>query len=102
MRCSFEEKNDACEDIHGCIELKAHPDIQNDEELNSLLISAVRNPCDYIPQQDSSGNERFHWGGFSYPNYITANILNCGKYALPYSDVYINYGDVRVEIKLAD
>ena len=87
--------NAACKDIDGCIELRVHKSVYLDKELNALLYSAVRNPCEHIPI-----NTRFHWTSLFYPNWVSYGNLNCKKDRLPYSTAYITYGDTRVELEL--
>jgi len=87
--------NDDCKDIDGCIELRVHKSVYFDKELNALLYSAVRNPCEHIPI-----NTRFHWTSLFYPNWVSYGNLNCKKDRLPYSTAYITYGDTRVELEL--
>lgn len=84
-----------CQDLNGCIDLKVHPEILSDPEMNKILVQTIRSPCKHIPQTD-----RFHWGGFSYANYISVGILNCGKHKLPYSEAFVSYGDKRVKIDM--
>jgi len=86
-----------CKDINGCIQIKVNKDIENDIILNNLLIDTIKNPCKFIPSPEK---DRFHWGGFFYPNWISYKSLNCkNKGKLPYSKFIITYGAKRVILK---
>src|SRR5690606_39790292 len=84
-----------CQDISGCISLKIHQSLREDDELYELLREVIHEPCRFIPT-----GRGFHWRGLASPNFVSYNNLNCGIDRLPYTRAFITFGDTRVEVEL--